>query len=366
MPIYPYIQAVFYTPGMTMDEFFPVAKRVNIVLSMAALVFLFFLAQRYLPLYQAVSLTLMVAFGLYVYKSGYVLVETLYYIWAFAVYVLLCIFLARPSLKRAIWTGVMLGIAHLTKASVLPAFLLFVGVFMLKEIATHFPLWKQERSWKGVWEGSKSNLLHLTAILIVFLLVISPYIIESKRLYGEFFYNINNDFLWYDSYEAALKGPVWDEDISPVVKYFQDHSLADMWDRIEYGLHWQIENLQYQYGFFNYLVFLAGFFVFTLLFNMKHGIQFFKRHIFVVLFVVLYFSAYFFLSVWYSPISSLPRFLYTLYIPFVFTVYYTVNRLAADINLPLIRMTNLAVFVMVGIDIWHIASNGPFFRDFGS
>lgn len=366
MPIYPYIQAFFYKPGATMDEFFPVAKHVNIVLSMMALVFLFFLSQKYLPLYQAVSLSLLVGFGLYVYKSGYVLVETFYYIWAFAAYILLCVLLVQPSLKHAVWAGIVLGVAHLTKASVLPAVLLFAGLFLLKEVVTHFPFRKRHRSWRNAWDDAKPNLFLLAAVFLVFFLVISPYGIESKKLYGGFFYNINNDFLWYDSYGAALQGPTWSEDISPAVKYFQDHSFADIWDRIEYGLHWQAENLQYQYGFFNYLAFQAGFFVFLFLLNIKQGIQLLKLHFFAGLFVVLYFSAYFFLSIWYSPISSLPRFLYAMYIPFVFTIYYVSNKLASNTNLPLIRMVNFAVFVMAGIDVWHIASNGPFFRDFGS
>ncbi|MBM3179503.1 MAG: hypothetical protein FJZ86_04025 [Chloroflexi bacterium] len=365
MPIYPYIQALFYGPSMTFDEFFERGKEVNIALSLISLAVIFIVVQRFLLLYQAVSLTLLISFGLYVFKSGYILVETLYYMMGFLAYLLVCILLIKPSLKWGIVTGIVLGIGHLTKASILPALFLFIGVFLLKEFVSTFPLWKKECSVRAVWNVSKANLANLGAVLTLFIIVISPYGLESKKMYGSFFYNLNNDFLWYDSYEEAIQGPS-SADISPMVKYFQEHNLSDIWDRIEYGLYWQTENIRYQYGFFNYPVFLTMFLVLIILLDIKQSSQLIKKYFFVLLFAALYFAAYFFLCIWYSPIANMPRFLYVMYVPLSFSIFIVAKEMAGDSNYPLIKMTNLALYAMVMIDIWHTLSRGPFFRDFGS
>jgi hypothetical protein len=363
MPVYPFIQALFYDSNMTMEDFFGRGKEVNISLSLISLAVVFMIAQRFLPLDLAVNLTLITAFGLYVFKSGYFLVELLYYTVAFLAYALLCALLIKPSRTLSVAAGIVLGIGHLTKASILPTLLLFTGIFLLKEL---LPGGGSAYAKGALWQRSKPALLNLGIVVICFTAVISPYIMESKRLYGSYFYNVNSAFLWYDSYGEALEGTLAGKDLPLPVVYLQTHSLGDIWERLEDGLHWQAENIRYQYGFFNYPVFLTLFMFLAALLDVRHSLQAARKYPLVLPFAILYFAAYFFLCIWYSPIANLPRFLYVMYAPFAFSVFMAIKHLSCEINRPLIRMTSLALFAMTMIDIWHTLSRGPFFRDFGS
>jgi hypothetical protein len=293
-------------------------------------------------------------------------VELLYYTVAFLAYALLCALLIKPSRMLSVAAGVVLGIGHLTKASILPSLILFSGVFLLKEFVSAYPLWMGRRPAAEMWSRSKPAFLNLGIVLACFLGVTAPYLIESKRMHGGFFYNVNSAFLWYDSYGEALEGSLANEELPLPIVYLQTHSPADIWGRIEYGLHWQAENIRYQYGFFNYPVFLSAFLLTAVLFNIRHSLQAARQNLYVLVFAPLYFAAYFFLCVWYSPIANMPRFLYVIYVPLAFSIFIAANRVAGGLNRPLIRMTSLAIFAMTMIDIWHTMSRGPFFRDFGS
>ena len=370
MPIYPYVQALFYEKGMSLDELFAHGKHVNIWLSLLVLGFIFFIAFKFLSLGETINLILITAFGLYALKSGYFMAELLYYALSFSAYLGMCLLLVRPSSKLGITTGILLGLGHLTKASILPGFLLFVVVFGIKYLALY--LWRDKNSL------NYEPLKNLSLVALCFLIIISPYILESKKIYGSYFYNVNSTFyMWYDSYEEAINGTIahgdgigWpdmpaDEIPSPS-KYFKEHSLADIVERVRYGLHWQVENITYQYSFFNYPIFLSAFFLLTLLLNLKVSVQLLREHWVLVLFVLGYLLAYFSLYVWYSVISSMSRFLFALYLPFVFSVFIAVKELTGKINFPFIKMANVLVFLMATIDIWYLLSYGPFFRDFGS
>jgi len=350
MPVYPYVQALFYKPDMSLDDFFVLGKQINIILSLVSLLVIFLVVQRFLPLYQSVNLTLLTAFGLYVFKSGYFMSELLYYTLGALAYLLLCALLIRPSIKLGIGAGVVLGIAHLTKASVLPALLLFIGVFISKELFALYFRWKngllnieKEKS------DLKVELVSLLLVMICFLSVISPYIIESKKNYGSYFYNVNSTFyMWNDSWEEALKGTIahgdlegWPdmppEEIPSAIKYFQEHNLSQIMARIKYGIHWQLENLRYQYGFFNYPAVFLGFIIVFFLIDLKENLQLAKRYFPLLAFAVLYFVTYIGLYIWYSPISNLPRFIYALYIPFLLSAFIGTQKLSSKVSLPLIK-----------------------------
>ena len=77
MPLYPAYLAIFYDPSMSDPDYFIVAKRWNIRLSLAMLVVLGFLFTRYLPPLPATNLILVVAFGYFVFKAGYTQPELL-------------------------------------------------------------------------------------------------------------------------------------------------------------------------------------------------------------------------------------------------------------------------------------------------
>jgi len=103
-----------------------------------------------------------------------------------------------------------------------------------------------------------------------------------------------------------------------------------------------------------------------LLFDLKMGFQLTRENFPLVIFSAGYFLGYLFLYIWYSPIANLPRFLYALYVPILFSLFILAQILRNKLTRPIVKTANLAIFLMICIDIWHTASYGPFFRDFGS
>ena len=342
MPLYPYIQALFYRPDLSVGEFFAVGKQVNIWLSLFSLVIIFLATLKFLSLHESVIFTLIVAFGLYALKSGYFMAELLYYTLSFLAYLLMLKVLIKPSFKTSLGAGILAGLSHLTKASILPGFALFLGVFFLKELIKYAPQWREVVKNQLKRKELTVSILNLCLPVLCFWVIIFPYGNESRQVYGSFFYNVNSTFyMWYDSYGEAILGTMahgdaygWPdmpaEDIPSPIKYFREHSIADVVERIGYGLHWQTENFLYQYSFFNYLIFLLNFGVFVLLLDFKSAWNGLKQYWPIVLFFVAYIFSYFALYVWYSAISSMSRFLFALYLPFIFTIFWGARTVASE------------------------------------
>jgi hypothetical protein len=378
MPVYPTILALFYKPELIVDAFFDIGKQVNIVLSLLSLPILFFIFYRFLPLHESVNLILMTAFGLYVFKSGYILVELLYYTLAAIGFILMVSIFIRPSIHLGVLTGLILGITHLTKASVLPAILLLVFTYLLKEV---FITWHSSKRNHTRLDrnrsGKKTRINSVLMVVIVYLVTIAPYLIESKVHYGRFFYNVNSTFyMWYDSWEEAIEGTIahgdqkgWPdmppEEIPGPGKYIREHSLSDILARLKYGTNWQLQNIRYQYSFFNYPVFFLIIAIILILLRLKRSISFARSDLWLIIFIIGYITGYLLLFIWYSPIANSPRFIYSLFIPFLFSISVMMRRLADDISTPLIKLTNITILVMIIIDIWYITSQGPLFRDYG-
>lgn len=102
--------------------------------------------------------------------------------------------LVSLSIWIGLLTGVFLGLAHLTKASVLPGFSLFALFMLLRWISS-----KYQPDIRGAFSFSMSTYKNSTPVglLIVgisFFGVIGPYIMESKTNYGKYFYNVNSTF----------------------------------------------------------------------------------------------------------------------------------------------------------------------------
>ena len=134
MPGYPFLQALFYSSGMSDLEFFEQGKQINILLSLMLLAFVLLIFLRYFSKFETVLLTLIVAFSLYIFKSPYFQAEILYYFLAFLAFLLMLKMLIRPNIWLAITTGIIIGLAHLTKASILPGLIIFAFVYATKEI----------------------------------------------------------------------------------------------------------------------------------------------------------------------------------------------------------------------------------------
>ena len=120
MPVYPFILSLVYEQSLSDEEFFVRSKNLSIVLSILILCSLFIIFIRYLKLKLSSILILIIAFSIFIHQASYVQVELLFYFLNFCSFLLMCKMFFKPTIKLSLLTGIVLGISHLTKASVIP------------------------------------------------------------------------------------------------------------------------------------------------------------------------------------------------------------------------------------------------------
>ncbi len=125
MPIYPFLQSLFYRPGMSNEAFFIRGKYVNLILSLVLLTGLSFIFFHFFHWLHTVNSVLIIAFTVFIFKAAYFQTELLFYFINFCLFLLMWRLLQQPSYLFAILTGFVAGLAHLTKASIIPGLILF-------------------------------------------------------------------------------------------------------------------------------------------------------------------------------------------------------------------------------------------------
>jgi hypothetical protein len=244
MPLYPWLLSWLYDPGLNPDQFFERAKRWNTGLSLLLLVLIGVTARRLLPPLSALDLTLVAAFGYFVFKAPYAQVELLFYTVWWLMF-LACWLSLTGSGRRALTFGGLAGLlaalAHLSKAAVLPFAVLFIAV---SAVRAAFAL----RATLHAGRRLTGEALVPVVFTLVFLAVLSPYLLNSKRVFGHYFYNVNSTFyVWYDDWPAASQGTYqhgdgvgWPKmpasEIPGMRKYLREHSAAQIATRIKDGL----------------------------------------------------------------------------------------------------------------------------------
>lgn len=339
MPLYPFLLSLLYEPGLSDEAFFVRGKLLNVGLSLLILPILFLIFRRYLPLFTAINLILIHAFTLYMFKAPFVQAELLFYLLSFVAYLLMCRLLWRPTEKRvwltAVFTGIILGVGHLTKASVLPGLALFVGMAVLQAMWG----WVGKRPWQLPNRQFWQQLANPALVMLFFLLTIWPYIQNSKEQFGHYFYNVNSTFyIWYDHWDEVETGTKahgdrvgWPtmpaEEIPTASKYLREHSVSQIFERFFTGFLIILVTTINSYGYIIYFALLAGFTFTVALLNRHRTKAILQQYPFLAFFVASYFCGYGLLYAWYWPISSGNRFILALFTPIMFTLAVSIFRL---------------------------------------
>lgn len=338
MPVYPFLQSLLYTPSLSDEAFFARGKMANVVLSLFMLPLLFLIFRRFLPLFTAVNLILITTFTLFIFKAAYFQVELLFYFLYFVMYLLLCKMLVQPTWKLGLVTGIVIGLTHLTKASVLPALILFVAMAGLKLFSLGIRSFSQQKSTASI----RIQVFSYALVLLAFMMTIWPYIHNSKARFGHYFYNVNSTFyIWYDSWEEVENGTKahgdrehWpdmpDHEIPSADKYLREHSSAEIWQRFTDGFLALLGNTLYSYGYFGYFLFYTLFLSVLALLNIQRTHQIIWEHFLLVLFNLGFFVGYFLLYVWYAPIMPGNRLILAQFLPYMFAVSYTIYCLFSE------------------------------------
>ncbi len=384
MPAYPFLQGLFYRVGMSDEAFFEQGKQVNILLSLAFLAALSLFLHRWLPPALALLLTGITAFSFFIFKAGYFQAELLYYSLAFTGFALMTELLHRPNWRVALFAGFILGLAHLTKASVLLGIGVFIAVYTLKELPGLF----SRRTSISPGQGGSVHYrwAALLALILAFTAIIYPYIHTVKARFGRYLYNVNTTFfIWYDSFEEAAAdeklhnfSSQWPSHLPPeelpgLRKYLREHSLSQIAARMWTGAMAQIKNILIPFSITNYW---AGYLLVLLvaaLLDWRSAWRLLRGSPYPLLFVLLYLAVYLASFAWYVPIGGGRRFTYTVYLPFLFSVFTGLQALAAHqppgsrTSLPtFVRLAHILMGLTLAASLHPILTQGIFFDLYGS
>lgn len=327
MPVYPAFLATLYDPQWSDPEFFEHAKIHSIWLSLVLLVVLAAVSFRHLPTLPAANFMLIVAFGYYVFKAGYTQSELLFYTLQFLTFVAVWHLLEAQTLPagaiHAVLGGALAALAHLTKAAMLP----FAAVLLVVYAGTGVvQLIRTMKIGTFAW-----RLAVCLTFAFTFLLVLYPYIANSKRAHGQYFYNLNTSALiWYDNYTqagAAIQSygpdgwPPGRRSMRPgPMKYWREHTAQQIADRFLVGAR---DMLVRSYQTFWYLKFVVIYIGVTLVLVISEWTAFLglvRRHGALMIFLLLYAVIYGLATAFYEPTSGTgtTRFLLAHVAPFVF------------------------------------------------
>lgn len=311
MPLYAGFLALAYRPTISDPQFFEIGKQWNIYLSLGLLAMLALIVRRWLPGHAVANLLLVTAFGSFIFKAGYTQSELLFYSLFFAAFLLLFELIDRPldlrsTVVRAAAAGAVAALAHLTKAAMLPIVGIAVAVLAAKGI------------WALRQTRDDGRRLLAAAVLVVtsFLAVLSPYLLENKRTFGQYFYNVNTTFyIWYDDWPQASGGTIlhgdgvgWPtlpaEELPSAKRYWKEHSVGVIAKRIGDGF---ADMATRSYKTFRYLPYFIGYAIFAIGLMARRRAEaaaLIKRHAWTTAFVSLYAVVYAFGIAFYAPISG--------------------------------------------------------------
>ncbi len=276
--------------------------------------------------------------------------------------------LAEPGYKRAVMSGVVAGVAHLTKASILPGLTLFL-LFMVGRCLGGI------RSRPRASGGAPSRLTahSIGAALVVacaFLLTVYPYISTSKRVFGQYSYNVNSTFyFWYDSWEQVERGTRahgdregWPrmppEDIPSPSKYLREHTPAQMVERTCQGAASLVKSMAGSYGYFKYLMMYAGVLAGAAVWRRHAARRLIAANVARLLFVSAYLMAYFLLYAWFTRLTDGNRLILAQYLPLIYLLVKGTQELLRgetfrmrERAVPALTAIHVPIFAVLAVDI---------------
>jgi hypothetical protein len=164
----------------------------------------------------------------------------------------------------------VIGLAHATKPSLLPALGFFLLFAVAKEVG---PLCVKLIKWPRIAshpqfdvQAFSMRLVSIALVVVVFLGTVYPYINSNEKAFGSYFYCVSTTFyMWYDSWEEAKQGTKahggrkgWPDmppdQIPSLGKYLREHTAQQIVDRIVNGLKTLYQRSVESYGYYKYVL----------------------------------------------------------------------------------------------------------------
>jgi len=394
MPFFSFLLSFIYEEDI--DDFFLRAKLFNIVISFIFLSIIFLIFLKYLPLLYSTNLILIIAFTFFIFKAPYTQSEITYYFLFFICFLLLLSLLKKVSIEKSMFVGFLLGLTYLTKVGIYPMLIIFLFIFLFKEILLLIYTKKpkkinsmNERTTLFRYVGRiiesffrklkiKNthiiyNFICLFLLISSFFLITGPYLHDTKKIYGSYFYNVNSNFyMWYDSWEECERGtkaygdrehyPDMPPDLIPgPIKYFKEHNPKQIFMRLVNGFIPMNQQMIHSYGYYKYIIFLSILFFINFLFYFKKFKQYFKKYFFPIIFFISIVISYILLISWYSSIDAGNRFILVLFLPISFLLYYSISKLnkyylskRKKIIITINKILNYSLFFIICFEIYII------------
>jgi hypothetical protein len=324
MPAFPFLLSLIYRPDLDETQLLQRAQSFNVNLSILLLALLFLIFRKFFPNYHSLALLISTAFGVFLYRAGIVQAELLFYFLSFCAFVLLLRMLTTPRWWLAILTGAAVGLAYLTKASMLPALAIWAVAFVAQTI------WQFCAPSQVRVRDFSRRAGFLLLVIGTFCVIVFPYIRTSKKLYGHYFYNVNSTFyMWCDSWPEAVaftqiyNDPNRRRELSPdqipsAAKYWREHSIRQIAQRLVNGVATMCTRSAKATGYYKFVLAfaLAG----AVLTWRRRAVaaRFIADRAFVTIFCIFFFFAYVLLYAWYGAIVTDSRFVLALFLPLIF------------------------------------------------
>lgn len=369
-------------PRKVSDLYFTKGKHAVILLTMLSLVAVYFLARRWLPPLESFLFAWACMWLLYIFKAPYVRPEPTYYSVFFLGSLLTLNVLARPGWWDAIFAGALLAGAYLLKAAVLPLLLLFYTCFWMKTGARLIRLlWRRKSSPDAPPSPETAGRLWVDiakahAILLVFLGLLSPYLITTAKLHkGNPFWSMHSSvFMWTDSKnEIALwasRGITAEsQDIPPEApsarNYLKTHTSKQIFERCWFGIQDVLKRVRLEYQELHHFTFkrLMRCVIAALILSVLFFWRDIRRHWAETLFVLGFFGGFAAIAGWYQALQTGPRLILALYVPFVFLGFFLISRFGRTIGVPdwgfqfdLRRILLAVLIVSLSLSTWEVLS----------
>lgn len=372
MPLYPAILSFFYSKGISDEEFFARGKAFGVAVGLLISLVAYLTFRSVCRPVDAAVATGGAMFTVLAYKAPYVQAEMLFYGISLVLFLLLLSLIKKPSFRGAVLAGLVAGVGHLTKASILLALLLAALLVVLKGPVD---LLLERREGVSISRPTTAHVLYhvgcSSALLICFLIIVFPYIRTSKERFGRYFYNVNSTFyMWYHSWNEVEVGTKahgdrlgWpgmpEEEIPSLRKYLCEHSPAQIGGRVVWGLVALRSRLIHAWGGAVQLLLIYAGSLAALFFRnraeVRRALQ--GLHPCTVLFVLVYFGGYLVLYAWYVPIAGGSRFVLSLFLPSLLLMLMLISfaesrNMKVDIGGVGIRASMVSPFVLLTVMIY--------------
>lgn len=246
MPLYGIIQSLYYETGTTLEEYFPIARRLNTALGLIFIGVIAVVLRIWLGWGLAVMLALLSGTTYYMAKAGYVQPEGMLVMIIGITCAMIADFLRKPVWWKGIVTGLLFCAWHMTKASGPAIFAAFFAAWTLKMI------WPQ---------GAERRQLLMGAALVpvFFVLPMTTYVVNNVKIFGSPFYNTQSKYyLWCEDVHEKHKiqkmpisaQPATPEELAELPtakKYLAKHPLPELRNRLKKGYKYMMQNVWEQH-----------------------------------------------------------------------------------------------------------------------